>query len=796
LGPLWWPEPAAGRIFSELGKLLAQEDAFGRIRRWTYDASGNVRTYIDFDGSKWTYEMGAWHFLCATTSPLDATVQFTHTTAGNVASCVDAGGTRSEYGYDLRDQLVSVQRHGKVRETYALDAAGNLLIKYAGDGRELLRFEMGPGNLPIKRALSSGDEHTFDYDADGHKLLAATRRDSLAFAYDTLHNCVSEKRNGLGVERTFADFRRPSELVVFGRFSIRYEYADAHQIVITDPGGKSHQIRFSPHGIVERHCAQGSHELAQFDPAGRCLFRVVQHADQRSWNRRYHWSGEGELRLVEDDVFGEVRHEYDAAHRLSRRFIAGRTEVYAMDSADNLVAQPGLEHVTLQSGNRLQSVNQLGFVYNDRDHVESRETPHGVVRYLYDSRDQLVKIEMPQGTLELEYDALGRRTRKIWGGTASEYYWSDDQLLAEVWPDGGIRIYIYADALALTPMMFLDFDSIETAAAAGRRYFVFCDQVGAPCLIEDETGTPVWRANIAPFGAAEIARDASIEFNLRFPGHYWDRETGLHYNRFRYFDPVLGRYLQSDPWGVIGGVNLYAYLANPLERADVRGHGEEDGTSQKPKEDQESTPPATKAKQSDNPLEHMGPDALQQHCKARADELAGQMKPGDQRGVTIGVTVVQEKGAPATRRVVVTSSTNDGKLPPGVGPLHAHETNPNPGPVLRERNAPKGPDGEVPKKIKITEHEGGTTTAELVPEKRLYADNPQTGEKGTEPYVKRSPENPEGSSDHHAEQRAKNSVGPNEEVAGMCASKPCCSGCRDALGDDLSKVPPERQGKP
>ena len=74
------------------------------------------------------------------------------------------GGTLSEYCYDLKDHLVEVRRHGVVRETYTRDAFGNLVAKHASDGRELLCLEIGPGNLPIKRTLASGDEHTFQYD--------------------------------------------------------------------------------------------------------------------------------------------------------------------------------------------------------------------------------------------------------------------------------------------------------------------------------------------------------------------------------------------------------------------------------------------------------------------------------------------------------------------------------------------------------------------------------------------------------------------------------------------------------
>jgi RHS repeat-associated protein len=198
------------------------------------------------------------------------------------------------------------------------------------------------------------------------------------------------------------------------------------------------------------------------------------------------------------------------------------------------------------------------------------------VRYIYDSRDQLVRVQMAQGTWEAEYDALGRRTKKTWASDTIEYYWNADQLVAEVHSNGRMRLYVYADPLALTPFFFLEYDSLDARPESCRRYFVFADQIGTPCLIEDDSGEDVWRARIEPFGRAQVTSGAKIEFNLRFPGHYYDPELGLHYNRFRYYDPSLGRYLQSDPWGISGGFNLYAYRSNPLLQVDVRGLGEEE----------------------------------------------------------------------------------------------------------------------------------------------------------------------------------------------------------------------------
>jgi RHS repeat-associated protein len=83
----------------------------------------------------------------------------------------------------------------------------------------------------------------------------------------------------------------------------------------------------------------------------------------------------------------------------------------------------------------------------------------------------------------------------------------------------------------------------------------------------------VWRAGrVDPYGLVELTTEPKIEYNLRWPGHYFDPETGLHYNRYRYYDPKLGRYLQSDPIGHEGSpVNLYAYCPNPLVQVDVLG---------------------------------------------------------------------------------------------------------------------------------------------------------------------------------------------------------------------------------
>ena len=589
LGVKWWPKPEQGREFNDFGKLVGQQDSWGRKRAWHYDASGNVASFNDFDGRSWSYDYGRWHFLLGETNPLGATIKYSYTPQGELASFIDAAGTESHFTYDLNDNLVEIRRHGVIRDTYVRDAVGNLIAKNASDGRPLLKFEIGTGNLPTKRILTSGDEHDFQYDGLGRYTGAATLRDVLEFTYDELGNCCEELRNGVGVKHQFHGWRRPIESKYFDKYVVRYQRLPNDTLVIADPTGETHQIRVHANGIIEREFSNGSRETSQYDQNGRCLIKHVDRSG-KTWNRQYDWSGEGELRQVVDEFRGTTRHEYDAAHRLARRILPdGTTEVYEMDIADNLLRQPGMD-ARLGDGNRLESVNGFDVQYNDRDHIATLDTQNGAVTYVYDSRDQLTKIETPDGVFEAEYDALGRRTRKIWKGQTTEYYWNGDQLIGEIGPDGRVRLYIYADPLALTPFMFLDYDSLDADPADCQRYFIFTDQLGTPCLIEDEFGADVMRCEVSPFGLATIESDNCVTCNLRFPGHYFDAEVDLHYNRFRYYSPGLGRYIQSDPWGIAGGSNLYSYQTNPLRVSDVRGLGEEgDPRGCRPNDDEEGT---------------------------------------------------------------------------------------------------------------------------------------------------------------------------------------------------------------
>jgi RHS repeat-associated protein len=117
-----------------------------------------------------------------------------------------------------------------------------------------------------------------------------------------------------------------------------------------------------------------------------------------------------------------------------------------------------------------------------------------------------------------------------------------------------------------------------TVSALPTMYYIHADQIDTPRMVTDQSNKVVWRWDAAdPFGASPPDEDpdgdgTKFTLNLRFPGQYYDKETELHYNYFRDYDPQTGRYIQSDPVGLQGGTNTYGYVSqNPVSYADPTG---------------------------------------------------------------------------------------------------------------------------------------------------------------------------------------------------------------------------------
>jgi RHS repeat-associated protein len=583
--PAWGGQTLLKRNLQGLPISEARED--GKTRRWAFDENANLRWEIDFDGHKQTFSYRSDSHLASRVNALGACIEHEHTPTEQLSAITDACGTRSEYERDQKDRVVAVKRHGRVRESYAYDLADNLIEKRGADGRVLLQLTVGPGNRTTARKLASGEIQNFAYDARGRLVEARGIAGTCKLSYDYAGVRLTDLRDGRGVvhgptSRGVGGIRKTT--TVLGKFVTRFQRGRRGAQSVTDPTGRSHELRCLAPGVYQRTFSSGAREISQYDVAGRCLLKALRRgpADADAWVRRYELSGEGDLLACADSRYGTTRYTYDAAHRLvSALHPSQQADLYEYDLADNLVRMPSAlrdargsgidERFGVQAGNRLAHAHGETFHYDDRDHVRRRDGWLGATEYRRDSLDQLVEIRNKDFTVHAEYDALGRRTQKSVNGRTTQYYWDSDRLAAELFPSGAVRIYVYAAPQALVPLLFVDYASIDADPTSGRRYFVASNHLGAVEAVTDDAGEVVWRAQLDPYGLAHVEQRGRFHQPLRFPGHYHDDETGLHYNRFRYYDPKLGRYLESDPIGIDGGINLYAYSTNPLRDVDLRG---------------------------------------------------------------------------------------------------------------------------------------------------------------------------------------------------------------------------------
>ncbi len=165
---------------------------------------------------------------------------------------------------------------------------------------------------------------------------------------------------------------------------------------------------------------------------------------------------------------------------------------------------------------------------------------------------------------EYIYNGKGQRAEK-WIASENKctiyHYDLNGLLIAESTSSGTVKAeYVYLNG---SPLAKIENNSI---------YFYHNDHLGAPMMMTDSSGSTVWQGEYLPFGE-EYSVSGTVTNNLRFPGQYYDSETGLHYNYYRDYNPAIGRYVEADPIGIKRGQNhLYGYVGNnPVNFVDPDG---------------------------------------------------------------------------------------------------------------------------------------------------------------------------------------------------------------------------------
>lgn len=670
------------RTFDDLGRVTEEVDGRGRVRRTRFDGRGRPIEETDRDGRTRRWRRGRWSLVLAEEDGLGQLTRFRHTATEAISSVVDPGGSLTEYDYDLRGRLCRVRRHGGVHVQYDYDPGDALLAKRDGRGNTLATFTPHANGYPARIELASGGTLVLEYDArgrvregssttthDGRTLSYASRRDTRGTVLSDLRDGEGLVRMRLGTERT--------RTVLFGRFALE-EQNRAEGTTLVGPSGAREELYLRPDLRVERRLPNGTLELSQFDEegflTGRVTHKRASDGADISWAVRYERSGEGDLVGVWDSTRGPLRYELDAAHRLVGVDRNGSRESIELDPAGNVVSKSGLTRVELMEGNRLVATAEEDFVYDERQLLAGRRrrSDGRFTRYTYDSLNQLVRVEWRDTTGRLigepwtaDYDVLGRRVRFGRGKYQTELWWdglricAEEELVVEPGADGQpttrrgrLRIYLHPSLEALVPSGFVDYASRDAAPESGSVYQVLTDPTGLPLAIEDARGETVWWATgTHPYGDVEVHPSSRIDYAMRWPGHRLDATLGLFYNRFRDYDPNLARYLQTDPIGQRGGINVYAYCHNPLKAVDLLGlAGTHDHGAPNPVPDGDTASttarPATEA-----PPEVPPPRTRRRDASGRfADEPFDPSRPRQPTHLATSEPVADTHGAVLSRR--------------------------------------------------------------------------------------------------------------------------------------------------
>ncbi|UII69158.1 DUF6531 domain-containing protein [Pseudomonas sp. HN11] len=614
---VWYPDHSCHRlVWNERGQLLEEQLPNGGVKRYRYDDLGRKITQEDEHGSLTQFEWNGVGRLVQIVLPSGDTRKYTYNAYGKITSerdelghvtryeyadglhlisrRINADGSQVKYRYD-NVRLLLTEIENEVGETYRLqyhsngliqqeigfdgqrtaylyDLNGNLREKteHGDDDSQLVtRYERDYAGRLIRKTLPDSNTVDYTYDRQGNLLSVEDGHWSLAYEYDS-QNRLTAEHQGWGTLRYGYDAcGQLQNLRLPDNNRLTFKHDKGGHLATVDLNGTvltSHLF----HAGREQQRAQGtllSHY--QHDDQGRLFNQNIGDAEGPVYRRHYDYDNTGNLTRLLDTRKGEHNYHYDPLNRLTRAdHSQGEQERFAHDPAGNLLMQnrPGPDIV---AGNRLMIQGDHHYDYDAFGNLirERRGKGHQLVtEYRYDCQHRLTGITRPNGKkASYRYDPFGRRISKTVDGVTTEFFWLGDKLIAEHHADRH-RSYLY-EPDSFRPLALLEgFGPEETQA-----YHYQLDHLGTPQELTAPDGEIVWSAHYRAYGEITRLDIGKVDNPLRFQGQYFDQESGLHYNRHRYYNPDIGRYLTPDPVKLAGGINAYQYVPNPTGWVDPLG---------------------------------------------------------------------------------------------------------------------------------------------------------------------------------------------------------------------------------
>lgn len=569
------------------GKPAWRELPDGSREEWEWDGEGNLLSYTDRMGR--TSSHAVTHFDCAamTTAGDGGRYEYTHDTELRLTKVTNAQGLEWEYGYDAAGRLVAETDFDGRTLTYEHDALGRLTRRTNPAGQSLT-FERDALGRVIRILHDDGSVSTFTHTEAGHVSEINNPHARITLERDAAGRVITETVNGRTLTLAYDALGRRTHRRTPSGSESHLEYASQGLAAYTT-GEHTFRFRRDALGRETTRTLDGSLTLHHaWDSVGRLTHQSLHMADSEVMGRSFTYQFDGAPTAVDDSLAGHRAYTLDSGSRITAVEARGWREQYAYNTAGDQThntlpaAAPGQDSMGARDyeGTRITRAGRTHYRYDAQGRMIRRETRTLSGKTLtwhfqWNAEDRLTHATAPGGTTwRYLYDALGRRIAKQHRNSdghlteETSYCWDGSQLAEE---RTGATALVW-DYVGLRPLAQRESKFDPEQLQIDRRFFaIVTDLAGSPSELVSADGQISWRTRSTAWGATQWDRGSTAYTPLRYPGQYFDAETGLHYNFNRYYDPDLGRYITPDPLGLAPAANHYGYVPNPFSLADPLG---------------------------------------------------------------------------------------------------------------------------------------------------------------------------------------------------------------------------------